>query len=107
MNTPKITAEFAPDLDTCTIVISGHVYHNLRVKKTNLRDYDNPQMVYQVFIPCRKALGRDYMACFGRDAVYSYTHPERKAFTFTPEVDEIVAPPKRKGKRSKGQLELF
>lgn len=107
MNTPKITAEFAPDLDTCTIVISGHVYHNLRVKKTNLRDWNDPQMVYQVFIPCRKTLGRDYMLCAGMDAIFGRQHPERKPLVLrVMDEDEIADLPKR-GKKKSGQLALW
>lgn len=105
-----IKHRFAPDMDICTITVMQdgieYTYSNLRVKKTNLRDWNDPQFVYQVFIPCHKALGRDYMLCAGRDAVYSYIHPERKAFTFTLEVDEIVVLPKR-GKKKSGQLALF
>lgn len=98
---PNIIADFSDDLDTCTITIDGHVYRDLRVKKVNLRDWQEPEMTYSVKIPCAKVLGQDYMLCAGRDYIYSYTHRERKplVLTIAEDDDEIVDLPKRKKKK--------
>lgn len=63
----------------------------------NLRDYQDRQMVYQVFIPCAKALGKNYMLCCGNDAIYGYTHREAKPIIFMPaENEDIIDLPKRR-----------
>ena len=103
--TPDIRFNFHKGLDTCDIIISQGgkeaSFSNLRVKKTNLRDWNEPQVVYQVFIPCRKALGRDYMLCAGMDAIFGRQHPERKPLVLT------IAEDLPKRKKKSGQLVLF
>jgi hypothetical protein len=88
---PTIKAHFAKDLHTCSITIEqGKVtatYHDLPVKKRNLRDWEEPKMLYLVKIPCAAALGKDYMVAFGRDAIFGYKDPEWTELVFH-ELDE-------------------
>lgn len=115
MSQPVIKAVWAKDLNTCTVTIAdgidSHTYHNLRTKKQNLRDREDPQVVYTVKIPCRAALGQDYMLCCGHDTIYNYKHPEWQELIFTPlgDDDEIMdIPQRKKGKKhAEYQLSLF
>ncbi len=110
MNPPIIHFKFSASMDMCDITVEQDgkeaSYSDLRVKKVNLRDWQEPEMVYQVFIPCRKALGRDYMLCAGRDAIFSYVHNERKPFVFTPMGNnEIVDLPQRKKSKKRDEYQ--
>jgi hypothetical protein len=91
-----IKGKFSEDLKTCTITIGegvdSHVYHNLPVKKRNLRDWEDPQPIYIVKIPCAAALGKNYMAAFGLDAIYNFNHPERQELVLTPMNDDDDEP---------------
>lgn len=110
--TPIIEFQFSADLWTCDITISENgksaSFHDLRVKRVNLRDYQDRQMVYQVFIPCAKALGQNWMLVCGNDAIFGYIHREAKPIVFTPaEGEDIIDLPKRKQKKNADQLSLF
>lgn len=101
MSEPLIDAHFSNDLNTCDLTIWHNKqtasYHGLIVKKINLTDRNDPQFVYIVKIPCAKALGQDYMASFGLDAIYHYEHPERQPIFLTPIDDEQDNTPKQLG----------
>lgn len=90
--TPSIRFSFHDHYDLCDIIIeeSGkHAeYGSLRTKKVNLRDYEDPQIVYQVKIPCAKVFGQDYMLCCGMDAIKGYKHPEYQELILTPMNDD-------------------
>lgn len=101
----QIQATFSKDLNTCSVSIDGHIYRDLRVKKINLRDWEEPEWVYLVKVPCAKALGQDYMLSCGRDYIYKYEHPERTELVLNKWTAEDEA--KLKPKKKKNQLSLF
>lgn len=114
MNAVTVKAVWSEDMHTCSITIArgldAHTYYNLRTKKVNLRDYKEPEVVYSVKIPCKDALGEDYMLCCGHDTIYNYKHPEYQLLILRMlDDDEIIdIPQRKKGKKhAEHQLSLF
>lgn len=109
--TPDIQFVFHDGLDLCDITVSeggkSASFQNLRVKRVNLRDWQDVQMVYQVFIPCAKALGRDYMLLADRYSIIGRQHPEARPIVFTPYVEDDEEKPKKGKKKNADQLSLF
>lgn len=113
MTKPLVDFTFHDDLNLCDVRITlngkSASFHDLRVKRVNLRDWQEPQLLYQVFIPSEKVLGQNWMLVCGNDAIFGYIHREAKPFVFTPESDDdiIDLPKRKKKKKDNGQLSLF
>lgn len=100
---PLMTVILDDGLERCDVTFDGKTYHGLTVKKRFMR-YD--EYIYEIIVPVNPLPGKRYMLALGRDAIYSYKHPERQPF---PEIhDSEPIKPKKKSKREKqGQMRLF